>query len=97
MINDNPAIVHQTNASKVTAMKLALKNGHLDMVKLLLQHGADIHFHSDNWQIIESAVKSYNLALVKYLVEKVGVPVPRRLTLRVAIEHHENGPQKEQC
>lgn len=55
-------------ANKDLAVRLALKHGHLDVVNLLVEKGANVH-SLDEWALRMSA-KQGNLQVVKYLVEE---------------------------
>ena len=48
-------------------LRLAVRKGHLDIVKYLLDHGADIHA-GDDCALIE-AVREGHLDIVKYLLD----------------------------
>ena len=52
-----------------SALHAAAENGHLDVVKLLIEHGADIHYKSE-YTALELAKMADHNEIVKYLLTK---------------------------
>jgi ankyrin repeat protein len=54
---------------------LALKDGHADIVRELLKHGADTEHQGDGgWTALIAAARYGNPAMVEALVARLGVP-----------------------
>ena len=49
------------------SLRLSAENGHIDMVKYLVENGADIHAQND--ESLRLSAKNGHLGVVKYLVE----------------------------
>ena len=62
-----------------TAIIEASTHGQLEVVKTLLEHGADATIRSmmDGWTALEAAAKSGHPAVAEELARHLGVPVPR--------------------
>ena len=57
--------------NQLTALHKATKNGHLDMVKLLVQMGAQMEEKDDKkWTPLQFAARKGKIDVVKYLIEK---------------------------
>ena len=52
-----------------SALHAASENGHLDIVKLLIEHGADINYKSE-YSALELAIMAEHDEVVKYLLTK---------------------------
>jgi ankyrin repeat protein len=67
----------------MTALQQAVRNGHVEIVHLLLQRGADLNKHR-RFTLLQVAVHSGDLATVKMLLEfGAKIDVPRRKLLPV--------------
>lgn len=53
-----------------TPLGMACQNGHVDIVRTLLKHGADVNFHGIFEHILESACISENPDIVSIILEK---------------------------
>ena len=56
--------------SQLTLLHVAAENGELEIVKFLLNHGADVNIPSQEGTILGKAVKSGNPEIVKLILEK---------------------------
>lgn len=66
-IGGNTRMLSHLSGKVNIALVLAVKNGHLDAVKFLIDAGADIHIHSS--QPILLAYAGGHIAVVKFLIE----------------------------
>jgi ankyrin repeat protein len=64
--------INARRASGETAIDLACRKGHLEVVKLLVAAGADITPNSNQWGTLADAVAGGKLDVVKYLLEEAG-------------------------
>ena len=73
----NVNLVDDEDASKRTALHLAARNGHLEVVKYLLEKGgAEVNEEdNDGWTALHLAARYGHLEVVKYLLEKGGTEV----------------------
>jgi hypothetical protein len=62
-------IIHTRNEDGLTALHLACQYGHLEIVRMLLQHGADVNSRDiDNWTPLHFAALENNTAIVQELL-----------------------------
>ncbi|KAL2142024.1 hypothetical protein VTI28DRAFT_1714 [Corynascus sepedonium] len=65
------ARVHITNRNSWTPVNVAADGSHVEVVKLLVETGADITVaNNDSWAPIHSAANNGHYEVVKFLVEK---------------------------
>lgn len=69
-------IVNYIKANGPLELKTACRNGDLDLVKFLIEHGVDIQ--SNNNDILEAAFEGNNIDIIKFLIEK-GAELQARL------------------
>lgn len=68
----NKVDIITNKVEKVTPLYMASLNGHLELVKMLLDHGADINFvRSDNgFTVLSAAIFNKNIAVVNELLNR---------------------------
>ena len=71
LLNDDASLIGAYDEDKYTPLHRASYNDHLDMISLLLTHGADIHSKTaDGWQPFHSACRWGNVNAAKLLISK---------------------------
>ncbi|XP_028395444.1 uncharacterized protein LOC114519503 [Dendronephthya gigantea] len=70
----NGADVYSKNEDGETVLCIATRNGLFDLVKYFVQHGAEHNFQ-DDCKVLQSAIHSRSLEIVKYFVEDCGADV----------------------
>jgi ankyrin repeat protein len=79
-------IMKASTETKNTSFVWACFQGRLEIVKLLLEHGVDIHYDNDN--AIRLASYGENLDIVKLLVERgANIHAHNDYALEIASEH----------
>lgn len=77
-----------TDAVGGTPLTMACTSGNLDMIKLLLEEGAEVDFHAANFSsALTRAVKGGNVAVVKLLIEhgaRVDLTMNKKSSLEIA-------------
>lgn len=75
LLGDRGAPIDRLNWINQTPLSLAARNGHLQVVKYLCEHGATTHGLDLNTAPLGAAAAAGHLEIVKYLVEQRNVPL----------------------
>jgi len=75
LLGDRGAPLDRLNWINQTPLSLAARNGHLQAVKYLCEHGATTHGLDLNTAPLGTAAAAGHLEIVKYLVEQRNVPL----------------------
>jgi hypothetical protein len=73
LLESDPSLVHERDASdNVTGLHVSAANGHLEIVRMLLDAGADVHGHGDAHEggVIGWATQRGNEAVIDLLLER---------------------------
>ncbi|KAK3583273.1 hypothetical protein CHS0354_011160 [Potamilus streckersoni] len=75
LLVDDPELIHARDADGYTPLHRSSYNGHLEMIEVLLAHGADVHAKtSDGWHPLHSASR-WNQADVAMLLLQNGADI----------------------
>lgn len=77
LASKSPAYVKGATKSVHCALQVGVRSGHVEVVKLLLDKGADIGCRNGGWTLACFAVVSNQPEMLKLLIER-GVPLDRR-------------------
>lgn len=71
LIHDNPSLVNYADPDGYTPLHRASYSGHLDCVKYLVRHGANIEAKtSDDWRPLHCAARWNNVEVAEFLIRQ---------------------------
>ncbi|KAJ8280406.1 hypothetical protein GJAV_G00054190 [Gymnothorax javanicus] len=74
LLSADPLIVQCQDEDQYTALHRAAYSGHLEVVRTLVHHGADLHARTvDGWTPLHSACRWNNTAVASYLIQQGAV------------------------
>lgn len=71
LLSADPLLVHSRDEDRYTPLHRAAYSGHLEVVRTLDHHGADLHARTvDGWTPLHSACRWNNVAVASYLIQQ---------------------------